>query len=74
MRAALPSLKQKLCLHVLDTLPDSTNERAELLEAIVQVLPAGDPVRSKSFLMLELMHAFDEHQRNLPFGEKGNGK
>ena len=67
--------KRALCLHALQTLPDSTLQRRLILDGIRQVLPPGDELRQKARALLQLMEQFEAEQRELPFGElEGDGQ
>jgi hypothetical protein len=69
------SPKRTLCLHALQTLPDSSSQRRLILDGIRQVLGPGDEIRQKARGMLQLMEQFEKEQRELPFegGVDGDG-
>ena len=67
---------QRLCLHTLETLPDSSMKRRDILECVRCVLPKGDDLRNRAHLMLRIMDQFEDQQKQLrlDFDLEGGGK
>lgn len=65
--------RQFVCMHALETLPDSVMARRRLLRGVQDILKEFDPVRIAAKRMLVHMDAIDREQKQLPFSISGNG-
>ena len=67
------SVRQSLCRHALETLPDSTSARKRILHGVLEVLRDTDPLRITAKRMLIHIASFEAEQRELPLRTDGNG-
>ena len=56
---------QLLALHALQTIPDSTKARKELLQAVAGALRDNDSIKATAKTMLEAMRTVDRVQAEL---------
>ena len=59
------STLEKLSDHFMQTLPDSTAQRRELLAEIRDAFPRNNETRAKAVYILRLMDNFDREQLDL---------
>lgn len=69
---------ERLAVETIDHLPDSIEQRRELLHAVLDALPKGSAVRDSANHMMQLMDQHDQQQRELILDfraqhKKGNG-
>ena len=70
------SKKQAACLWIIMHLPDSAVKRRELLQGVLDILPAGDQIARCAREMLSNLDSFDASQKQLrlEFGGQADGQ